>query len=67
MNHDDVITPWRKSSHSNSGANCVEAAKTRGGMVAVRDSRNPEGGPLRFSLAEWQAFAVKVQTMTSDS
>ena len=67
MNHDDVTTPWRKSSYSNTGANCVEAAKICSGKVAVRDSRNPDAGTLRFSPDKWQAFAVKVQTMASDS
>jgi len=67
MNHDDVTTPWRKSSYSNSGANCVEVARTRSGKVAVRDSRNPDTEALRFSPDEWQAFAAKVQAMASDS
>jgi hypothetical protein len=67
MNQDDVSTPWRKSSYSNSQANCVEVAKTRSGEVAVRDSRNPEGGALSFSPDGWQVFAAKVQTMASDS
>ncbi len=67
MNHDDVTTPWRKSSYSNTGANCVEVARTCSGEVAVQDSRNPGGGALRFSPDEWQAFVAKVQTMASDS
>jgi hypothetical protein len=67
MNHDDLTTPWRKSSYSNSGANCVEVARTHSGKVAVRDSRNPDAGALRFSPDEWQAFVTKVQIMASDS
>jgi hypothetical protein len=67
VNHDDVIAPWRKSSYSNTRANCVEVAKTRSGKVAVRDSRDPEGGALSFSPDEWQVFAAKVQTMAADS
>ena len=67
MNHDEVTTPWRKSSYSNTGANCVEAARTRSGKVAVRDSRNPDAEAVRFSPDEWQAFVAKVQTMASDS
>jgi hypothetical protein len=62
MNHDDVTTPWRKSSYSNSQANCVEAARTRSGKVAVRDSRNPGDGVLTFSPDEWQTFVAKVRT-----
>ena len=67
MNHDDVTTPWRKSSYSDSGANCVEVASTRSGKVAVRDSRNPDGGALSFSPDEWQAFAAKVRTTAAQS
>ena len=67
MNHDDVTTPWRKSSYSNTGANCVEVARTRSGKITVRDSRNPDDGALSFSPDEWQAFVAKVQTMAPDS
>ena len=59
MNHDDVATPWRKSSYSNTGANCVEVARTRSGMIAVRDSRHPDGGALSFSPDKCQAFVAK--------
>jgi hypothetical protein len=46
---------WRKSSHSGSNGNCVEVAYT-GGMIAVRDSKDPAGGVLIFTHAEWDAF-----------
>jgi hypothetical protein len=62
MNQDGVSTPWRKSSYSNSQANCVEVARTRTGTVAVRDSRNPGGGALSFSPDQWRTFVTKVQT-----
>jgi Domain of unknown function (DUF397) len=65
MDHDDVITPWRKSSHSNSGANCVEIARTRSGTVAVRDSKDPEGAVLTFSPDEWRGFVATVQAGAS--
>jgi hypothetical protein len=45
---------WRKSSESLNG-DCVEVASLSEG-VAVRDSKNPEGGMLRFSRSGWQAF-----------
>jgi Domain of unknown function (DUF397) len=63
MNHDDVTAPWRKSSYSNSQANCVEVARTRSGKVAVRDSRNTDDVALSFGPGEWQAFVAKVQAM----
>jgi len=60
MNRDDVTTPWRKSSYSNTGANCVEVARTRSAKVAVRDSKDPDGETLSFSLDEWKAFVATV-------
>ena len=47
---------WRKSARSGGqGGNCVEVADLPDG-VAVRDSKNPGGSPLLFTLAEWRAF-----------
>lgn len=47
---------WKKSSRSSpSGDNCVEVAVLPDG-VAVRDSKNPTGGTLRFTPDEWDAF-----------
>jgi hypothetical protein len=47
---------WRKSSYSSQSGNCVEAATNPTGMVAVRDSKNPDGPKLLVSTAEWRAF-----------
>jgi len=47
---------WKKSSHSNGQANCVEVAANLPGVVAVRDSKNPGGPKLTFSLNDWDAF-----------
>lgn len=49
---------WRKASASSSNGNCVEVAPMPGGGVAVRDSKDPEGPMLRFTAAEWSAFAA---------
>jgi len=67
MNDDDATTPWRKSSYSNSGANCVEVARTRSGKIAVRDSKNPGSGTLNFIPDEWQTFVAKVQATAARS
>ncbi|WP_436493683.1 DUF397 domain-containing protein [Actinokineospora sp. HUAS TT18] len=42
---------WRKSSFSGGEVNCVEVAYTA--TVRVRDSKNPEGGILRFPESAW--------------
>ncbi|WP_235018033.1 DUF397 domain-containing protein [Thermomonospora echinospora] len=52
---------WRKSQRSgNGGANCVEVADA-GRVVAVRDSKDPEGGILAFQQDAWGAFAQRVK------
>ncbi|MFD0883361.1 DUF397 domain-containing protein [Streptosporangium algeriense] len=57
---------WRKSSLSgNNGGNCVEVAELKGvghaDLVAVRDSKDPEGPKLFFTSAEWDAFLNSVK------
>ena len=48
---------WRKSSYSNgNGGACVEVARNLPGVVAVRDSKNPDGPELIFEPAQWSAF-----------
>jgi hypothetical protein len=46
---------WRKANGSVSNGACVEAAPM-GGMVAVRDSKDPSGAVLTYRPAEWRAF-----------
>lgn len=54
-------TGWRKSTYSNSSANCVEVAAGEG-MVGVRDSKQEARGPvLEFSGDRWQAFLRAVK------
>ena len=52
---------WRKSRHSNGEGNCVEVARVVPGVVAVRDSKNPEGPKLTFTPADWRHFATDVR------
>jgi Domain of unknown function (DUF397) len=48
---------WRKASYSSSnGGNCVEVAGNLPGIVAVRDSKDPDGPALTFTPSEWRAF-----------
>lgn len=47
--------PWRKSSLSGNGSDCVEVAFVDD-VIAVRDSKNPTGAALIFTHSEWDAF-----------
>lgn len=58
MNVDLSGAPWFKSSRSSGTKECVEVAFVDGGMVGVRDSKNPAGPALVFLPAEWDAFAA---------
>jgi hypothetical protein len=51
---------WRKSSHSGSGNNCVEVA-SMAAAVAVRDSKDPDGGHLVFDAGDWEAFITGIK------
>ncbi|MEV6868211.1 DUF397 domain-containing protein [Streptosporangium subroseum] len=46
---------WRKSSISGSGASCVEVAFVND-AVAVRDTKDREGGTLMFPRDGWETF-----------
>ena len=49
---------WRKSSYSGgNGGSCVEVARNIPGLVALRDSKNPDGPAL---AVEPEAFAALV-------
>jgi hypothetical protein len=52
---------WRKSSYSgNNGGNCIEVGSAAP-LVAVRDSKDPEGSVLAFAAGTWAAFAERVK------
>jgi hypothetical protein len=57
---------WRKSSHSGgSGGDCVEVAGLAI-VVAVRDSKTPDGHKLNFAAPDWQAFVRRVKAGAYD-
>ena len=52
---------WRKRTFStDQGGNCVEVAGFAG-QIMVRDSKNPNGPSLTFTVAEWAAFIAGAQ------
>jgi hypothetical protein len=52
---------WSKSSHSSAQGQCVEVARNLPGVVAVRDSKIPDGPKLLISPADWQNFLSKLK------
>ncbi|WP_433716135.1 DUF397 domain-containing protein [Nocardia sp. CA-084685] len=61
MSVDLTGAKWYKSSRSSSTKDCVEVAHLDGGMVGVRDSKNPTGPALVLSPAQWDTFTAGVQ------
>src|SRR5215467_14947107 len=66
---------WTKASHSDGANGCVEATAvtSRDGLevpagkadteklILLRDSKNPDAGPLVFDEHEWNAFVAGVK------
>jgi hypothetical protein len=53
---------WRKSSFSGTQGNCVEVAMNLPGLVAVRDSKNPDGTKLVVGAEQWLRFVRDLST-----
>ncbi len=47
---------WFKSSRSGNQGDCVETALNLPGVVAVRDTKDRDGGTLTFSPEAWTGF-----------
>ncbi|MEU3168338.1 DUF397 domain-containing protein [Streptosporangium sp. NPDC006930] len=54
---------WRKSSRSGgNGGQCVEVAANLPGVIALRDSKNPDGPKLLFTPTAWDTFVRRIKT-----
>jgi hypothetical protein len=49
--------PWRTSSYSGNGDNCVEVDVAETNWVLVRGTTNRTGGTLSFPVSAWRAIA----------
>jgi hypothetical protein len=61
MEHDISTAKWRKSSFSGANNNCVEVACNLPDIVAIRDSKNPDGPALTVTRTHWAAFMAAVK------
>lgn len=52
---DTPVTTFRKSTFSDNNG-CVALGDLGGGIIGVRDSKDPEGAVLHFTRAEMMAF-----------
>ena len=56
---------WLRSSHSTGANNCVETASPHSGrwagLLAVRDSKDPDGPALLFSPGSWAGFLTALR------
>jgi hypothetical protein len=46
---------WRKSRRSQNNGACVEVARV-GEVIGMRDSKDPDGPVLEFTIREFEAF-----------
>jgi hypothetical protein len=60
------LLQWRKSSFSSDTANCVEFAQ---GLddVGLRDSKDPDGPSLWFTVDSWRDFIATVRAGALDT
>ncbi|WP_395104728.1 DUF397 domain-containing protein [Actinomadura sp. SCN-SB] len=64
--NDPTAVHWRTSSRSDHhGGECVEIANLAP-MIAVRDSKDPDGPKLTFTMSAWRAFTGRIRAGEHD-
>ena len=62
------VGAWRRASYSGGkGGECVEVASTSKPLIAVRDSRDPDGPKLTLTPSGWQLFIQRVRNGTLEA
>ncbi|MDN3359290.1 DUF397 domain-containing protein [Actinomadura sp. DC4] len=59
-NRDSPRARFRKSTYSDGGEGCVEAATLNAARL-VRDSKDPDGPTLAFTPAAWTSFLDQIK------
>ena len=57
---------WHKSSYSNQNGACVEVARNLPGVVAVRDSKDPDGPALVMTRQEWRSVLSLLKSASGE-
>ena len=52
---------WRTSTHSGQNGSCIQVAGNLPGIVAVRDSKNPDSPTLIIRPGAWRKFTARVK------
>lgn len=55
---------WRKNSYSSTNGSCVELVAmniSTATLIAIRDSKNPQGSRLAFSPHAWSRFTAEIK------
>jgi len=55
---------WRKASYSVANGECVEVSSAQG-RVSIRDSKNPNGPFLSYTIGEFLSFLEAAKRTTS--
>ncbi|HTZ22675.1 MAG TPA: DUF397 domain-containing protein [Streptosporangiaceae bacterium] len=59
--HDLRRAEWRTSTFSGGNGSCVQVASNLPGIIAIRDSKDPQGPALVFTPRQWTAFLAGIR------